>query len=182
MGTDISPAYAGDSRSWRAPGARVRLSCRDQPADRHRTTCSRSELGADAAWQRSGPALALKGDVAPRSLVKTGRAGTLASQVTWDLTAGQQVVLADLSTALPTNTSHPRGFGVKGQPAGSVARNSAAAQARTAPATRAANPRVERLNGHRPCLDPAQRATPAKSLPEWAAASVLHGSRRAPPS
>lgn len=52
--------------------------------------------------------------LAGRALVKTGYAGTLATQVTSGLTAGQQVVLADLSTALPTNTTNARRFGVGG--------------------------------------------------------------------
>jgi hypothetical protein len=59
-------------------------------------------------------ALTLKNGVATRALVKTGYAGTLATQVTSGLTAGQQVVLADLSTALPTNTTSSRRFGVGG--------------------------------------------------------------------
>ena len=59
-------------------------------------------------------ALTLKNGVATRALVKTGYAGTLATQVTSGLTAGQQVVLADLSTALPTNTTNARRFGVGG--------------------------------------------------------------------
>lgn len=39
-----------------------------------------------------------KGGVATRALVKTGYAGTFTTQITSGLTAGQQVVLADLST------------------------------------------------------------------------------------
>jgi len=64
----------------------------------------------------SGQALALTftNGVATRALVKTGYAGTLTTQVTSGLTAGQQVVLADLSTALPTNTTNSRRFGVGG--------------------------------------------------------------------
>jgi multidrug resistance efflux pump len=60
-----------------------------------------------------GQALAstLKNGVATRVLVRTGYVGTLATQVTSGLTAGQQVVLADLSTALPTNTTNSRRFG-----------------------------------------------------------------------
>jgi len=54
----------------------------------------------------------LKKGVATRALVKTGYAGTLTTQVTSGLAAGQQVVLADLSTALPTNTTSSRRFGV----------------------------------------------------------------------
>jgi len=69
---------------------------------------------------RKGQALALtlKNGVATRALVKTGYAGTLTTQVTSGLTAGQQVVLADLSTALPTNTTNARRFGVGGGAAG----------------------------------------------------------------
>jgi len=59
-------------------------------------------------------ALTLKNGVATRALVKTGYAGTLATQVTSGLTAGQQVALADLSTALPTNTTNAWRFGVGG--------------------------------------------------------------------
>jgi len=57
-------------------------------------------------------AVTLKKGVATRALVKTGYAGTLTTQVTSGLAAGQQVVLADLSTALPTNTTSSRRFGV----------------------------------------------------------------------
>jgi len=62
----------------------------------------------------NGQALALtvKGGVATRAVVRTGYAGTLTTQVTSGLSAGQQVVLADLSTALPTNTTNARRFGV----------------------------------------------------------------------
>jgi len=63
-------------------------------------------------------ALILKNSVATGALVKTGYAGTLTTQVTSGLTAGQQVVLADLSTALPTNTTNGRRFGVGGVPGG----------------------------------------------------------------
>jgi trimeric autotransporter adhesin len=59
-------------------------------------------------------ALTFKNGVATRALVKTGYAGLLTTQVTSGLTAGQQVVLADLSTALPTNTTSSRRFGVGG--------------------------------------------------------------------
>jgi HlyD family secretion protein len=59
-------------------------------------------------------ALTFKNGVATRALVKTGYAGMLTTQVTSGLTAGQQVVLADLSTALPTNTTSSRRFGVGG--------------------------------------------------------------------
>jgi HlyD family secretion protein len=57
-------------------------------------------------------ALTFKNGVTTRALVKTGYAGTLSTQITSGLTAGQQVVLADLSTALPTNTTNSRRFGV----------------------------------------------------------------------
>lgn len=63
-------------------------------------------------------ALILKNGVATGALVKTGYAGTLTTQVTSGLTADQQVVLADLSTALPTNTTNGRRFGVGGVPGG----------------------------------------------------------------
>ena len=62
--------------------------------------------------------LTLKGGVATRSLVRTGYAGMLTTQITSGLTRGQQVVVADLSTALPTNTTNPRRFGVGGGVAG----------------------------------------------------------------
>ena len=70
----------------------------------------------------NGQALALtfKNGVATRAIVKTGFAGTLATQVTSGLTAGQQVVLADLSTALPTNTTNSRRFGMNGATAGGL--------------------------------------------------------------
>jgi len=70
----------------------------------------------------NGQALAMtfKNGVATRALVKTGYAGTLATQVTSGLTVGQQVVLADLSTALPTNTTNARRFGVGGGAAGGL--------------------------------------------------------------
>jgi multidrug efflux pump subunit AcrA (membrane-fusion protein) len=62
----------------------------------------------------NGQALAMtfKNGVATRAVVTTGYAGTLTTQVTSGLTAGQQVVLADLSTALPTNTTRRFGGGV----------------------------------------------------------------------
>ena len=65
-------------------------------------------------------AVTLKNGVATPALVKTGYAGTLTTQVTAGLTAGQQVVLADLSTALPTNTTSSRRFGVAGGSAGGL--------------------------------------------------------------
>jgi multidrug resistance efflux pump len=65
-------------------------------------------------------ALTLKDGVATRALVKTGYAGTLTTQVTSGLTAGQQVVLADLSTALPTNTTNSRRFGIGGGATGGL--------------------------------------------------------------
>jgi len=57
-------------------------------------------------------AMTFKNGVASRALVKTGYAGTLITQVMSGLSAGQQVVLADLSTALPTNTTSSRRLGV----------------------------------------------------------------------
>jgi len=68
----------------------------------------------------NGQALAMtyKDGVATRALVRTGYAGTLTTQITSGLTKGQQVVLADLSTALPTNTTNARRFGVGGAGAG----------------------------------------------------------------
>ena len=65
-------------------------------------------------------ALTLKNGVATRALIKTGYVGTLATQITSGLTAGQQVVLADLSAALPTNTTSSRRFGVGGGAAGGL--------------------------------------------------------------
>ena len=68
----------------------------------------------------NGQALAMtfKNGVATRAVVKTGYAGTLTTQVASGLTAGQQVVLADLSTALPTNTTNARRLGVGGAAGG----------------------------------------------------------------
>jgi multidrug efflux pump subunit AcrA (membrane-fusion protein) len=68
----------------------------------------------------NGQALAMtfKAGIATRAVVKTGYAGTLTTQVTSGLTAGQQVVLADLSTPLPTNTTNGRRFGVGGAAGG----------------------------------------------------------------
>ena len=66
-------------------------------------------LGAGQAM-----AVTYKNGVATRTLVKTGYTGTLITQVTSGLAAGQRVVLADLSTALPTNTTNSRRFGVGG--------------------------------------------------------------------
>jgi trimeric autotransporter adhesin len=70
-----------------------------------------------------GQALAstLKNGVATRVRVQTGYVGTLTTQVTSGLTAGQQVVLADLSTALPTNTTNSRRFGFGAGGAGGIA-------------------------------------------------------------
>lgn len=70
----------------------------------------------------NGQALALtfKDGVATRALVKTGYAGTLTTQITSGLAKGQLVVLADLSTALPTNTTNARRFGVGGGAAGGL--------------------------------------------------------------
>ena len=63
-------------------------------------------------------AMTLKNGVATRAVVTIGYAGTLTTQVASGLTAGQQVVLADLSTALPTNTTNARRFGVGGAAGG----------------------------------------------------------------
>jgi len=70
----------------------------------------------------NGQALALtfKGGVVTRALVTTGYAGMLTTQITSGLSAGQQVVLADLSTALPTNTTNARRFGVGAGAAGGI--------------------------------------------------------------
>ena len=65
-------------------------------------------------------AMTFKNGVATRALVKTGYSGTLTTEVTSGLTTGQQVVLADLSTALPTNTTNSRRFGVGGSTAGGL--------------------------------------------------------------
>jgi hypothetical protein len=63
-------------------------------------------------------ALTLKNGLTARALVKTGYVGTLTTQVTSGLAAGQKVVLADLSAALPTNTTSSRRFGVGAGAAG----------------------------------------------------------------
>ena len=62
----------------------------------------------------------LKNGVVTPALVKIGYAGTLTTQITSGLRAGQQVVLADLSTALPTNTTNSRRFGVGGGTTGGL--------------------------------------------------------------
>jgi hypothetical protein len=62
----------------------------------------------------------IKNGVPTPALVKTGSAGTLTSQITSGLSAGQQVVLADLNTALPTNTTNSRRFGVAGGSGGGL--------------------------------------------------------------
>ena len=62
----------------------------------------------------------LKNGVVTPALVKTGYAGTLTTQITSGLSAGQQVVLADLSTALPTNTTSSRRLGFAGGSAGGL--------------------------------------------------------------
>lgn len=61
----------------------------------------------------SGTAIAtvVKGDVATRALVRTGAVGATSTQVLSGLTEGQQVVIADLSQALPTNTGLGNRFG-----------------------------------------------------------------------
>jgi len=70
----------------------------------------------------NGQALALtfKGGIATRALVKTGYAGALTTQISSGLSVGQQVVLADMSTALPTNTTNARRFGVGAGAAGGI--------------------------------------------------------------
>jgi HlyD family secretion protein len=50
--------------------------------------------------------------------VQTGAAGPLRTEVTSGLRLGQQVVLADLSAALPANSTTTRGFGATGGPPG----------------------------------------------------------------
>jgi hypothetical protein len=72
-------------------------------------------LGAGQAM-----AVTYKDGVATRALVKTGYTGTLFTQISSGLTAGQHVVLADLSTALPTNTTNSRRFGVGGASGGGL--------------------------------------------------------------
>jgi len=62
----------------------------------------------------------LKNGVVTPALVKTGYAGTLTTQITSGLSAGQQVVLADRSTALPTNTTSSRRLGFAGGSAGGL--------------------------------------------------------------
>jgi len=62
----------------------------------------------------------LKNGVVTPALVKTGYAGTLTTQITSGLSAGQQVVLADLSEALPTNTTSSRRLGFPGGSAGGL--------------------------------------------------------------
>jgi hypothetical protein len=64
--------------------------------------------------------MTFKNGVATRALVKTGYAGTLSTQVTSGLTAGQQVVLADLSTPRPTDTTNSRRLGVGAEAAGGL--------------------------------------------------------------
>ena len=70
----------------------------------------------------NGQALALtfKGGVVTRALVRTGYVGTVTTQIASGLSAGQQVVLADLSTPLPTNTTNARRFGVGAVGAGGI--------------------------------------------------------------
>lgn len=61
----------------------------------------------------SGTAVAtvVKGGVATRALVRTGAVGATSTQVLSGLSEGQQVVIADLSEALPTNTGLGNRFG-----------------------------------------------------------------------
>jgi hypothetical protein len=179
------------------PALRVRLSCRGQPPDRHRgRRAHRPEGGADAAWQRSGPDLDVdvEGRVTTRSLVKTGYAGMLATQITSGLRSGQKVVLARPRHS-PADEHHQRQTFRRGWRIVWRTRWRKTQRRRTrwrgTPRSTGTGPLgrtdltprgVGRLSRHRRCLDPAQRATPANSLPEWAAASVMHGSRCAPPS
>jgi hypothetical protein len=108
-----SPTYpvvvrVSDTGATLASGSRAEVSLLIGTAD-HVLTVPNSALMP----LTRGQALAstLKNGVATRVLVRTGYVGTLATQVTSGLTAGQQVVLADLSTALPTNTTNSRRFG-----------------------------------------------------------------------
>jgi hypothetical protein len=50
--------------------------------------------------------------------VQTGAVGALTTEITSGLTAGQQVVLADLTATLPANSTTTRGFGGAGGPPG----------------------------------------------------------------
>jgi hypothetical protein len=52
--------------------------------------------------------------------VQTGAVGALTTEITSGLTAGQQVVLADLSATLPANSTTTRGFGGAGGPPGAL--------------------------------------------------------------
>jgi multidrug efflux pump subunit AcrA (membrane-fusion protein) len=65
-------------------------------------------------------AMTFNNGVVSRAIVKTGYAGTLITQVTSGLRAGQRVVLADLRTALPTNTINTRRLGVGGAATGGL--------------------------------------------------------------
>lgn len=53
----------------------------------------------------SGIVQVMKNGTVTRTIVKTGAVGSARTQVTSGLTAGQQVVLADISAALPTNST-----------------------------------------------------------------------------
>jgi multidrug efflux pump subunit AcrA (membrane-fusion protein) len=59
----------------------------------------------------SGFVLTVKNGTATRTLVRTGAVGSTRTQVLSGLTQGQQVVLADLSQALPTNSTFGNRFG-----------------------------------------------------------------------
>jgi hypothetical protein len=108
-----SPTYpvvvrVPDTGATLASGSRAEVTLLIGTAD-HVLTVPNSALMPLA----KGQALAstLKNGVATRVRVQTGYVGTLTTQVTSGLTAGQQVVLADLNTALPTNTTNSRRFG-----------------------------------------------------------------------
>jgi len=114
--TSTSPAYpvvvlVPDPLPALASGSRAEVSLLTGTAN-HVVTVPNSALTPLGRGQAL--ALTLKNGAVTRALVTTGYTGTLATQVTSGLTAGQQVVLADLSTALPTNTTSSRRFGVGG--------------------------------------------------------------------
>ena len=65
-------------------------------------------------------AMTLNSGVPTRTLARTGYTGALTTEVRSGLTAGQKVVLADLSTPLPTNSTNSRRFGVGGGAGGGL--------------------------------------------------------------
>lgn len=118
----ITPTYpvvvlVPDAQSALASGSQAAVSLLIGTAD-HVLTVPNSALTPLGNGQAL--ALTLKNGVATRTLVKTGYAGTLTTQVISGLTAGQKVVLADLSAPLPTNTTSSRRFGVGGGSAGGL--------------------------------------------------------------